>query len=234
MLPLRLNKNYGELTKILESLGTDKAKWEDENLTFNIIEASKRATDRTCGDCNMCCRIFSIETVDNKPAGPLCKHWCNGCTIYKDRPPVCRNFSCTWLTDDFFGPEWWPVESKMMILCSNDSYRITPELDYQNRWCEEPYYSKLKELARIGLTEPRKHSVYVSLKETDILVLPDKDVEVNDAIHMIVYDGISWDAVKFATVVEAERYRSARKMTQTILDQTPASMHKPVLSAFYP
>lgn len=56
---------------------------------------------RSCGSCSMCCKVLGIPELD-KPADKWCQH-CDpgndGCTIYEDRPPVCRTFECIWLQD---------------------------------------------------------------------------------------------------------------------------------------
>ena len=39
--------------------------------------------------------------------GTSCHFLGNGCTIYEDRPSVCRNYRCAWLADqEHFIPEW--------------------------------------------------------------------------------------------------------------------------------
>jgi Fe-S-cluster containining protein len=50
---------------------------------------------RSCGECTLCCSIQNIEEL-NKPEGVKCRHCNNGCTIYEDRPTVCREFNCLW------------------------------------------------------------------------------------------------------------------------------------------
>ena len=48
----------------------------------------------------MCCKVLDIEHF-GKPAGRLCAH-CDpgrGCAIYADRPEVCREYECLWLTE---------------------------------------------------------------------------------------------------------------------------------------
>ena len=55
-----------------------------------------------CGECNVCCDRPSIpEAVwmgdEGKPRGMLCDKWCNGCTIYEERPKMCAAFECLWL-----------------------------------------------------------------------------------------------------------------------------------------
>ena len=57
------------------------------------------APGKSCGACTMCCSALEIAHF-NKPAGPLCVN-CRvggGCAIYAERPQVCRDFECEWLT----------------------------------------------------------------------------------------------------------------------------------------
>ena len=53
---------------------------------------------RECGDCNMCCKLYSIhEPKDFKKHYEWCKH-CEigvGCKVYKDRPKTCKDYECT-------------------------------------------------------------------------------------------------------------------------------------------
>jgi uncharacterized protein len=58
------------------------------------------AIGRSCGACTMCCKVLEIEHFE-KPAGRLCMH-CrpeHGCSAYADRPQVCRDYECLWLTE---------------------------------------------------------------------------------------------------------------------------------------
>jgi hypothetical protein len=53
---------------------------------------------KACGSCIMCCTALEIPEL-KKPAGPPCPNCIlsGGCTIYADRPQVCRDFECLWL-----------------------------------------------------------------------------------------------------------------------------------------
>ena len=57
--------------------------------------------NRVCGDCKLCCKVFSIQELD-KPAGKWCPH-CpgKGCKIYDTRPEECRGYKCMWLAGAF-------------------------------------------------------------------------------------------------------------------------------------
>lgn len=55
---------------------------------------------RHCGDCTLCCRVLSVKALP-KPANTRCKFQRHtGCSIYKNRPPECKLWSCRWLTGD--------------------------------------------------------------------------------------------------------------------------------------
>lgn len=52
---------------------------------------------RKCGDCKLCCKVFTIAEL-NKLAGEWCPH-CpgKGCSMYESRPNTCREYRCVWL-----------------------------------------------------------------------------------------------------------------------------------------
>ena len=56
------------------------------------------APGKSCGECTMCCSALEIEEL-KKAAGPLCANCVSGggCSIYANRPQVCRDFECEWL-----------------------------------------------------------------------------------------------------------------------------------------
>lgn len=59
----------------------------------------KRRATRSCGTCNACCIAPSIPELD-KPLDTPCPHLKQGpkgcCSVYADRPQVCRTFLCGW------------------------------------------------------------------------------------------------------------------------------------------
>jgi hypothetical protein len=57
-------------------------------------------TTRTCGDCQLCCRLLPTEEIA-KPALKRCPHQKHGvgCSIYERRPLSCQLWNCRWLTD---------------------------------------------------------------------------------------------------------------------------------------
>jgi len=50
-----------------------------------------------CGGCTACCWAFRV-TEAGKQAQEKCQYEKHGCTIYHDRPKVCRDYECAWLT----------------------------------------------------------------------------------------------------------------------------------------
>ena len=74
------------------------------------------APGKSCGACTMCCSALEIAHF-KKPAGPLCVN-CRvggGCAIYAERPQVCRDFECEWLTrrdlTRLLPQAWWDSPS---------------------------------------------------------------------------------------------------------------------------
>lgn len=64
-------------------------------ITFDDV-----GTGRRCGDCQLCCKLVPVPVL-RKSAGEKCRHARHGkgCTIYEQRPMVCKTWSCRWLAD---------------------------------------------------------------------------------------------------------------------------------------
>lgn len=66
-------------------------------------------TERSCGECTLCCKVMGVPELKKAPA-----QWCSscdrgkGCTVYETRPPSCQNFRCFWLMNDNFPDEFRP------------------------------------------------------------------------------------------------------------------------------
>jgi hypothetical protein len=77
---------------------------------------------RACGTCSLCCKLPYVGVL-NKPIDTWCPHarpGHGGCSIYADRPSICRTFVCGWLASTDFGDEWFPARSKMVIAKVNE------------------------------------------------------------------------------------------------------------------
>lgn len=117
-----------------------------------------------CQDCDGCCRVFEIKPLD-KAFGEPCKHLGRtllgqGCTIYEERPDVCRRYVCLWLdsqrrVDVPSLPEalrpnvckvvmgWpWGVERETMF--------VYPYPGYENNWRIPPVSTHLRMILTKG------------------------------------------------------------------------------------
>ena len=78
----------------------------------------KKQPERSCGECIACCITLRIEDQQlRKPAGEPCQHLneCGGCSIYPQRPQVCRSWICGWKLLEGLGDEWRPDRCGVLI-----------------------------------------------------------------------------------------------------------------------
>ena len=146
--------------------------------TMNEKIVIRPKTEKTCGSCSMCCKVFSIEVL-NKPVATWCRN-CNigaGCGIYEDRPDVCRGFRCVWLDDPNMPEEFRPDRSKMILVVENVTGSIYAHMDRDspNIWRRSPYIDVLKDWAR--RLEPLDRVVAVIVGPNCVIVKPDGSLE---------------------------------------------------------
>jgi len=117
---------------------------------------------RQCGSCSLCCKLMDVPEVKDP------HRWCphvkrgiggnvtGGCSIYQSRPERCRTFNCFWLQEPDVPEHWYPLKSKIVINAFDDAsgrgfvaFVVDPA--YPNRWREEPWFSDIKTMARLGL-----------------------------------------------------------------------------------
>jgi len=73
-----------------------------------------------------CCQVLDIEDPELvKPAGILCRHCSNGCSIYPTRPNACRDWLCMWrelsgLLDESWRPDRSGVLMQMAEVAGSD------------------------------------------------------------------------------------------------------------------
>ena len=103
---------------------------------------------RSCGTCTLCCRLPDIDLFD-KPANEWCRHCVagKGCSIYADRPSVCRDFLCLWMTEEGLDAAWEPSRSHMMVYRQGPQVTVLVDPDHPGIWRSEPYHSQLREWA---------------------------------------------------------------------------------------
>lgn len=104
--------------------------------------------NRACGTCTLCCRLPEIEEFD-KPANAWCENCIEGrgCAIYADRPQLCRDFLCQWMTDETLGPEWEPSISNMMVYRQGPQITVLVDPDHAATWTSKPYLTQLRSWA---------------------------------------------------------------------------------------
>ena len=146
-----------------------------------------RANGCGCGSCSLCCRVLDIAEL-NKPAHTWCRH-CRpgkgGCSIYADRPPVCRRFACVWLLDANCPEHWFPKRARMVICetAQRGERTITINVDqrYPERWREEPYFSDIRQLALSGLkqSDGGRFATWVVVGARSWLILPHREIELS-------------------------------------------------------
>ena len=103
------------------------------------------AAGRSCGTCTLCCRLPDIDLFD-KPANVWCRHCVagEGCSIYADRPSVCRDFLCLWMTEESLSEAWEPSRSHMMVYRQGPQVTVLVDPDHPDIWCSEPYHAQLR------------------------------------------------------------------------------------------
>lgn len=72
---------------------------------------------RNCGECTACCSDLLIDTPElQKQNAVLCTHCTKsgGCSIYDDRPEVCRNWYCLWRQLPNLDDAWRPDRIGLM------------------------------------------------------------------------------------------------------------------------
>ncbi|WHO38000.1 YkgJ family cysteine cluster protein [Sphingobium sp. AP49] len=74
-------------------------------------------SDRTCGDCTICCTILTVDTPDfKKSAGTPCAHLTgHGCGIHAVRPHICRTWFCAWRRVAGIAEEARPDRSGILV-----------------------------------------------------------------------------------------------------------------------
>jgi uncharacterized protein len=145
------------------------------------IQALSSALGRSCGACSLCCKLLQIDKPElEKPANEWCRH-CRpghgGCSIYNERPPVCRDFACLWLINSTVGDEWYPARSKIIIVEATSELRYFVDPRVPGRWRKEPYHSAIRANARRGLSTG-EFFTYVYVGSRRWVILPDEDVEI--------------------------------------------------------
>ena len=122
------------------------------------IEAPIPLAHRSCGTCTLCCRLPEIDAL-SKPANAWCVNCVEGfgCRVYEERPQLCRDFLCLWMTDETLGPEWEPADTHMMIYRQGPQITVLVDPEHPDAWKTEPRASALRDWA----AEAESRSEYI-------------------------------------------------------------------------
>jgi hypothetical protein len=142
-------------------------------------DANPVVPGRGCDGCTLCCKLLGIAEL-GKPKGVWCGH-CDigvGCRIYAMRPPSCGEFHCGFLTLGTLKEAWRPSKCKIVVAAEAGGRRLAAYVDpgRPDAWKAEPYYSQLKEWARLAAR--KRNQVVVCIGPQTIVILPDKDVDL--------------------------------------------------------
>jgi hypothetical protein len=143
-------------------------------------EVAARLLGRDCGSCSLCCKVYDVPPIDNKPQGVWCKH-CKpgrGCGIWQERPQFCRDYHCQWFFIPSLGPEWRPDVAKFVINLSPDEfwYEIVTDSSNPHAWRREPYGSKIRAVAGIRMTEGK--GVMLHLHDKRFIITPTEELDI--------------------------------------------------------
>ena len=71
---------------------------------------------RSCNKCQECCNgslvIQELDVYLNNPCKFICS---DGCSIYNERPKVCKTFNCLWLSDESIPEKMYPQKSGILM-----------------------------------------------------------------------------------------------------------------------
>jgi hypothetical protein len=134
---------------------------------------------RSCGSCTACCKIFDLPEL-NSPVGKLCRH-CKpgkGCTIWNDRPAVCRKFYCGYMFMPQMGDIWRPDKCGFVINIppGKPNLMIIATGDIPFPWRKEPYFTGLKAISAIMFEN--NHNLIASNSLHSFVITPDGETKI--------------------------------------------------------
>lgn len=113
-------------------------------LLLNLVQSEAEAlrNSRSCGNCTACCVLPRIppdeQALPLLPEGkagytPCCYLNCNGCSVYDERPPVCRDFECLWRSGHIAGDERRRPD-RLGLMFGMDICRGVPVIEAWELW----------------------------------------------------------------------------------------------------
>lgn len=125
----------------------------------------------------MCCKLPLIPVLE-KPAGQWCVN-CTigvGCTIYDERPQMCRDFFCQWIENPSMADYWKPEISKIIMTVFPGTGFLYAQVDpaRPDAWKTPKLLADLQRWAG-QLLANRRH-VVVFVNDDATLIMPDQSV----------------------------------------------------------
>lgn len=141
------------------------------------------APGRTCGTCNLCCKVMYIEEL-RKPQGEWCPHALpgQGCSIYGSHPSSCRTFMCQWLLSPGLPDSLKPNRSKVVLSTGGGKgEQLVAYCDPSDptAWRRGDMYKLLKAQTRSPSGQPR--IVMVRVNNRYWLVTADAEHDLGEA-----------------------------------------------------
>jgi hypothetical protein len=136
---------------------------------------------RSCGSCTLCCKVFPVPWIDEKPAGSWCKHCTpgKGCGIWQTRPQKCRDFLCQYFYIPEMTEEWRPDRAKFLVHTEINDFILMIHADpaQPNAWKREPYGSKIRGIAAHRMSIGKGVVLYLAGKK--FIITPDSEVQID-------------------------------------------------------
>lgn len=126
---------------------------------------------RSCDTCSLCCILPDIDALE-KPANAVCHH-CTpglGCRIYEDRPQLCADFHCRWMTDPGLDSAWEPALAHMMVYAQGPQITVLVDPAHPDAYMQSPYREDLQRWA--ADIDARGGFVIVFVGDTAIKIEP--------------------------------------------------------------
>lgn len=224
----KLSADDGENTSHIASLPASV------QTAVDLIAERTRHSGRKCGSCALCCRVLEVVEL-KKPAHTWCQH-CRpgkgGCSIYADRPPICRSFACGWLIDTSWPEHWFPQRARMVVheVVEHGERTITINVDrrYPDRWREEPYFSDIRQLALRGLRQDdgERFAIRVVVGTRSWLILPHREIELSpgDCGVFVPVGPDRFEWIKVGSKAEAEQLIAITEALAAEMRRDPAAV----------
>jgi hypothetical protein len=128
-------------------------------------------TKRRCGECDLCCTTVSVTATGRangsatvpdfyKAAACRCTYQAGdvgrSCTVYSDRPYICREYACAWRCSDTLLPEsMWPARIGFVVSMSGvfgefpPVFAVTLNPDHPTAWNKNHHRREFFRLAKL-------------------------------------------------------------------------------------